>query len=70
MTIEGQRVKIPTNYLDPVTYIPNHVPNRNASHGDCEQGVIMSLYGESTVRVLFCKSRKIQSVDAKNLVFG
>ncbi|TET74379.1 MAG: hypothetical protein E3J43_09960 [Candidatus Heimdallarchaeota archaeon] len=70
MTIEGQRIKIPRNYLDPVTYIPSHVPNRNASHSDCEQGVIMDIVGENTVKVLFCKSRTVQSVNVENLVFG
>jgi len=70
MKIENQRVKIPTNYLDPVTYIPPHVPNRNAGHSDCEKGVIISLYGENTVKVLFCKNRTVQSVNAENLVFG
>jgi len=70
MHIENQRIKMPTNYLDPVTYIPSHVPNRNVSHEDCDQGVIMDIVGNNTVKVLFCKSRTVQSVNCNDLVFG
>lgn len=56
------------NYLDPVTYIPSHA-NGNASHRDCEKGVIIDI-GIEMVKVLYCKSRTTQATRSEDLVFG
>ena len=68
MKIENNELNIETNYLDPVTYVPNHV-NGNAGHSDCEQGVIIS-FDDNSVKVLYCKSRTVQSTNPKDLVWG
>lgn len=68
MKIENREVNVELNYIDPVTYIPNHA-NGNASHPDCEQGVIVGVT-EDTVRVLYCNGRKVQRTNPDNLVWG
>jgi len=68
MKIQGKEISNEYNYLDPVTYVPNHV-NGNAGHKDCEQGVIIAVR-EDSVMVLYCKSRKVQSTNPDDLVFG
>jgi len=66
--IDGRPARMPDNYLDPVTYVPNHA-NGNAGHIDCELGVIINIT-EKAVFVLYCKSRTIQSTNSINLVWG
>ena len=61
-------VKMPDNYLDPVTYVPTHAKG-NAGHPDCEQGVIIRKDDEA-VFVLYCKSRTVQRTMPDNLVWG
>lgn len=56
------------HFLDKVTYVPNHADG-NASHKDCEQGVIIS-WNDENVNVLYCKGRNIQSTYPENLVWG
>lgn len=68
ITIEGRKVTTEKNYLDPVTYVPAHA-NNNASHPDCELGVIIRVSGWH-VHVLYCKSRTVQITGAENLVWG
>jgi len=68
MQIEGKDVSTENNYLDPVTYIPNHALG-NAAHEDAEQGVIISVQ-ENGLRVLYCKSRTVQFTHATNLRWG
>ena len=69
MKIEGRRVKA-CHMFDPVTYVPNHAKG-DASHEDCEQGVITGFSGEQgVVRVLYCKSRTIQATNPGDLVWG
>ena len=67
MKIEGKELS-ESNYLDPVTYIPSHA-NGNAGHPDCEQGVIIDRT-ETTVKVLYCKGRTVQSTNPEDLVWG
>lgn len=67
-TIQGVELYQTTNYLDNVTYVPSHA-NGNASHPDCEQGVIIS-FTEDVVKVLYCKSRTVQSTKPDDLVWG
>ncbi len=67
MEIEGRELT-ESNYLDPVTYVPNHAKG-NAGHPDCEQGVIIDR-GENHVKVLYCKSRKVQATNPDDLVWG
>lgn len=75
MKIENIELDIIKHYLNPVTYVPNHAKG-NAGHIDCEQGVIISFktntnpYKHDTVKVLYCKSRTIQSTEPNNLVWG
>lgn len=66
--IDGREANIEDNYLDPVTYVPNHAKG-NAGHSDCEQGVLINMT-ERAVFVLFSKSRTTQAVNADNLVWG
>ena len=66
--IEGKMVTTEDNYLDPVTYVPNHAKG-NAGHPDCERGVIIKVR-EEVVMVLYCKSRTVQATESENLVFG
>ena len=68
MQIEGRDVATPKNYLDPVTYVPNHVGG-NAGHADCEPGVIIGV-SVDMVRVLYCKTRTVQSTRPDDLVWG
>ena len=68
MKIENIELDLDIHYLNPVTYVPNHVDG-NAGHKDCEQGVIVS-ENSTAVRVLYCKSRTTQSTDPKDLVWG
>ncbi len=68
MKIENKEVTIPSNYLDPVTYVPGHV-NGNAGHDDCEPGVIISLR-QHAINVLYCKSRTVQATNPDDLVWG
>lgn len=68
MQIENREINIADNYLDPVTYVPEHA-HGNAGHPDCEQGVIIKLYGKS-IYVLYCKSRTIQATNPETLVWG
>jgi len=68
MLIEGREVTTEQNYLDPVTYVPDHV-NGNAGHADCEQGVIIRVK-EGSIGVLYCKSRTVQSTSPDDLVWG
>ena len=68
MEIEGREVATPKNYLDPVTYIPGHAQG-NAGHRDCEPGVIIGVTMEA-VRVLYCKTRTVQSTRPRDLVWG
>ena len=56
------------NYLDPVTYVPNHAKG-NAGHKDCKQGVIINLR-EDIVMVLYCNTRTVQSTRPEDLVWG
>ena len=68
MKIENTEIDIDIHYLNPVTYVPDHVYG-NAGHKDCEQGVIISM-NSTAIRVLYSKSRTIQLTPAKNLVWG
>ncbi len=68
MEIENKPVSSENNYLDPVTYVPRHADG-NASHPDCEQGVIIGVLGFS-VQVLYCKSRTVQATRPDDLVWG
>jgi len=66
--IDGKPARMPDNYLDPVTYVPAHA-NGNAGHSACEQGVIINIT-TTTVFVLFCNGRTVQSVQSTDLVWG
>lgn len=68
MKIEGKELDINFHYLDRVTYIPNHADG-NAGHPDCEQGVIIS-WNTMFIKVLYCKSRTVQSTMPENLIWG
>lgn len=68
MKIDGRTVEPGNHYLDLVTYVPAHVKG-NAGHKDCEQGVIIEI-GETTIKVLYCKGRRVQSTDPNDLVWG
>lgn len=68
MKIDGKELNINTDYLSPVTYIPEHV-NGNTSHEDCEQGVIIS-FNKKFVGVLYCKGRTVQSTRPEDLRWG
>lgn len=68
MKIEGKPVDLEHNYLDPVTYVPNHA-NGNAGHADCEPCVVISI-NDTTLFVLNCKTRTVQAVNTDNLVWG
>lgn len=68
MEIEGKELDIERNYLDNVTYIPTHAKG-NAGHIDCEQGVIIS-FDNTSVKVLYCKGRTVQSTSPDDLVWG
>lgn len=68
MEIQGKKVTTENNYLDPVTYVPEHVQG-NAGHSDCEQGVIIAV-NDPVVKVLYCKERTVQSTYPIHLVFG
>ena len=68
MKIEGREITIENNYLDPVTYVPQHAKG-NAQDRHCEQGVIIRIT-QTTVMVLYCKSRTVQSTDPELLVWG
>lgn len=68
MKIEGREVSIEENYLDPVTYVPAHA-HGNAGHPDCEQGVIVDI-GVNTIKVLYCRGRKVQATSPDDLVWG
>lgn len=68
MKIEGREIDADNNYLDPVTYIPNHAQG-NAGHKDCRQGVIIRASDEA-VFVLYCNTRTVQSTDPDDLVWG
>lgn len=67
--IEGRVVDRDANFLDPVIYVPAHAKG-NASHEDCEQGVIITPFDNKAIRVLYCRSRKVQMTNPKNLVWG
>lgn len=68
MKIENREINEIDNYLDPVTYVPQHVQG-NAGHKDCEQGVIIGIRA-GKIRVLYCKGRTVQLTDPADLVFG
>ena len=68
MKIEGKELDIELHYLDKVTYIPSYAEG-NAGHEDCEQGVIISLT-VSSIQVLYCKGRTVQSTRPEDLVWG
>ncbi len=68
LKIEGRTINPADNYLDSVTYVPNHA-HGNAGHEDCQQGVIISVT-EDVVRVLYCDSRTVQATNPENLVWG
>jgi len=68
MKIENIELDLDKHYLNPVTYVPNHV-NGNAGHNDCEQGVIIN-ENSTAVRVLYCNSRTTQLTPPDNLVWG
>lgn len=68
MIIDGRKVNPGECYLEPVTYVPTHCKG-NAGHKNCEQGVIIEIR-ESTVRVLYCKSRTVQQTRPEDLVWG
>lgn len=68
MKIENREVDEKANFLDPVTYVPSHAKG-NASHPDCELGVIIGL-NEDTVRVLYFPGRTVQQTNPANLVWG
>lgn len=70
MKIENVELDSDIHYLNPVTYVPNHVQG-NAGHPDCEQGVIIYVDNiNNTLKILYCKSRTVQLTDPKNLVWG
>jgi len=68
MRIQDRTVNIDADYLSPVTYVPGHA-HGNAGHDDCEQGVIIAV-GDDSIRVLYCKSRTVQSTYPEDLVWG
>lgn len=68
MRIENIELDLKRHYLNPVTYVPNHVKG-NAGHKDCEQGVIISIQ-TNTIKVLYCKSRTVQVTNPDDLVWG
>ena len=68
MKIQDIVLDITINYLDKVTYVPNHADG-DASHPDCEQGVIIS-FSETNVKVLYCNSRTVQATDPSDLIWG
>lgn len=68
MKIEGKKISLIDNYLDKVTYVPDHV-NGDAGHKDCEQGVIIDI-GDKSVYVLYCKGRTTQLTNPNKLVWG
>jgi len=68
MDIQNTTLNIDKHYLDPVTYVPSHA-NGNAGHEDCEQGVIVEIRVTS-VMVLYCKGRTVQSTNPDDLVWG
>jgi len=68
MKIQGRELRKEYNYLDKVTYVPNHAKG-NAGHPDCEQGVIID-FNEEFVNVLYSKSRNISATMPENLVWG
>lgn len=68
MQIEGREIDEDNNYLDSVTYVPNHAQG-NANHKDCQIGVIIRITHE-TVFVLYCNTRTVQATDPSDLVWG
>lgn len=68
MKIDGKKVSTEKNYLDSVTYIPNHVEG-NLWHKDCKRGVIISV-DIFNVKVLYCDSRTVQATNPDMLVWG
>ena len=57
-----------TDYLSPVTYVPDHAEG-NAGHKDCEQGVLIRWQKDGhSVFVLYCKSRTTQSTKPKDQI--
>ena len=68
MKIENREVTTERNYMDPVTYVPGHAKG-NASHKDCDQGVIISVQ-KKWVCVLYCSGRTVQPTDPADLVWG
>lgn len=68
MKIEGQELDIEVNYLDNVTYVPGHA-HGNATHEDCEQGVIISI-GQESVGMLYCNGRTVKATNPEDLVWG
>lgn len=69
MKIEDRNITA-TDYLTPVTYVPNHV-NGDAGHEACEQGVLISTHENTNiVKVLYCKSRTVQNTNPDDLVWG
>lgn len=68
MKIQGKELREEFNYLDRVTYVPNHAKG-NADHPDCEPGIIIS-WDRITVKVLYCNNRVVQSTMPENLVWG
>jgi len=68
VTIDGQEATTQGNYLDAVTYVPEHAEG-NAQHKDAQRGVIISVTSFG-VRVLYCNTRAVQLTKAENLVWG
>ncbi len=66
--IEEKDITIKNNYLDPVTYIPQHA-NGKMDHPSVELGVIINVM-PTTIGVLYCKSRTVQQTNPKDLVWG
>ena len=66
MKIEN-KVVTDSDYLSPVTYIPQHA--KDAGHPDCERGVIIS-FTDTVVKVLYCNSRTLQTTETDLLLWG
>ena len=67
MKIENREVTF-DDILSPITYVPVHAKG-NPQHKDAELGVIYRLTRKH-IKMLNCKTRTVQMVDPKFLMWG
>ena len=64
MKIENKEIKLPQDYLRPVSYVI-----KDEESNSYKRGVIIS-FSDEFVKVLYCESRTVQSTRACDLVWG